>query len=91
MKPIKLIDYGFLQLLTILFIGLKLAGYIDWYWLWVLSPIWVVPAVCISFAILVFSVFIAALIGALVIAAITDAYLFISKRINSNSDLQSTV
>ena len=30
----------FPSLLTILFIGLKLTGYIDWSWLWVLSPIW---------------------------------------------------
>jgi hypothetical protein len=32
---------GFFGLLTILFIGLKLTGYIDWSWLWVLSPIWI--------------------------------------------------
>lgn len=32
---------GFLTLLTILFIGLKLTGYIDWSWWWVLSPIWI--------------------------------------------------
>lgn len=31
---------GFVGLLTILFIGLKLTEYIDWSWLWVLSPIW---------------------------------------------------
>ena len=35
---------GFLGLLTILFIGLKLAHYIDWSWWWVLSPIWIVLA-----------------------------------------------
>ena len=33
---------GFLGLLTILFIALKLTGYINWSWLWVLSPIWIV-------------------------------------------------
>jgi len=27
--------------LGILFIGLKLAGAIDWSWIWVLSPFWV--------------------------------------------------
>ena len=27
-------------LLTIVFITLKLTGYIDWSWWWVLSPIW---------------------------------------------------
>jgi hypothetical protein len=30
---------GFFGLLTVLFIGLKLAGYIDWSWYWVLSPV----------------------------------------------------
>jgi hypothetical protein len=28
-------------LLTVLFVGLKLTGYITWSWLWVLSPIWI--------------------------------------------------
>lgn len=32
---------GFPSLLTLLFIGLKLTGYIDWSWIWVLSPIWI--------------------------------------------------
>lgn len=32
---------GFSSLLTILFIGLKLTGYIDWSWWWVLAPIWI--------------------------------------------------
>ena len=32
---------GFTGLLTLLFIGLKLAGVIDWPWLWVLSPLWI--------------------------------------------------
>lgn len=27
-------------LLAVLFIGLKLTHYINWSWLWVLSPIW---------------------------------------------------
>ena len=31
---------GFLGLLTILFIGLKLTNIISWSWLWVLSPMW---------------------------------------------------
>ncbi len=31
---------GFLGLLTIVFIVLKLTGYINWSWLWVLSPLW---------------------------------------------------
>jgi len=32
---------GFSGLLTILFIGLKLTGFINWPWIWVLSPIWI--------------------------------------------------
>lgn len=32
---------GFLGLLTIVFITLKLCGVIYWPWLWVLSPLWV--------------------------------------------------
>jgi hypothetical protein len=35
---------GFVGLLTIVFITLKLTGYIDWSWWWVLSPIWIVAA-----------------------------------------------
>lgn len=49
---------GFFGLLTILFIGLKLTGYIAWSWLWVLSPIW------IPFAIIA-TVFHLALVGTL--------------------------
>ena len=32
---------SFLGMLTILFIGLKLTGYVDWSWTWVLSPLWI--------------------------------------------------
>ena len=32
---------GFVGLLTIVFIVLKLTGVIHWSWLWVLSPIWI--------------------------------------------------
>lgn len=31
---------GFLGLLTLLFIALKLTGVIAWSWLWVLVPLW---------------------------------------------------
>ena len=39
---------GFFGLLTILFIALKLTGYIDWSWWWVLSPIWIVSAIVLG-------------------------------------------
>jgi hypothetical protein len=32
---------GFPGLLTVLFVGLKLTGYISWPWVWVLSPLWI--------------------------------------------------
>lgn len=32
---------GFLGLLTIVFIALKLIGVIKWSWIWILSPIWI--------------------------------------------------
>lgn len=35
---------GFTGLLTIAFIILKLCGVINWSWIWVLSPIWIVFA-----------------------------------------------
>lgn len=32
---------SFLQLLTVLFIGLKLGNVINWSWWWVLAPLWI--------------------------------------------------
>ena len=32
---------GSFTLLTILFIGLKLTGHINWSWIWVLAPTWI--------------------------------------------------
>lgn len=32
---------GFLGLLALLFIGLKLTGHITWSWVWVLAPLWI--------------------------------------------------
>ena len=31
---------GFLGLLALIFITLKLTGYIAWSWVWVLAPLW---------------------------------------------------
>lgn len=44
---------GFISLLTIAFIVLKLCGVIDWSWWWVVSPIWISVAlvVVVSFTI----------------------------------------
>lgn len=35
------INIGFLGLLAILFVALKLTHFIAWSWLWVLSPLWI--------------------------------------------------
>lgn len=34
-------NIGFLQILTLIFIVLKLVGTITWSWWWVLSPLWI--------------------------------------------------
>lgn len=39
---------GFLDLLTIVFVTLKLLGKIDWSWWWVLSPVWIFTLIFIS-------------------------------------------
>lgn len=38
---------GFVGLLTIVFIALKLTDYIDWSWWWVLSPIWITSIIVV--------------------------------------------
>jgi len=43
--------FGFAQLLTVLFIGLKLTGYIAWSWWWVLSPLWISAIIGLFFLI----------------------------------------
>ena len=40
---------GFLGLLAIVFIVLKLTDYIDWSWWWVLAPIWIPWALVLVF------------------------------------------
>lgn len=52
---------GVLGLLTILFIGLKLTGYIAWSWFWVLSPV-ILPLIFL----LVFLIFI--IVGTVIMA-----------------------
>lgn len=52
---------GFLGLLTILFIGLKLTNYIDWEWKWVLAPMWI--PLCISLVVILLALLMAAVTG----------------------------
>lgn len=58
------VGIGFFGLLTLLFIGLKLTGYITWSWWWVLAPIWgpIALAVAIMFLV-VLVVFISIIIS----------------------------
>lgn len=48
---------GFLPLLAILFIGLKLGGVIAWSWLWVLSPLWLGAAIAILIWLFLFTLY----------------------------------
>lgn len=47
---------GFGGLLTILFIALKLTGYISWSWLWVLAPLWIGIAFSIIIMLIVLAI-----------------------------------
>lgn len=42
-----------IPLLTVLFVGLKLTGYIAWSWVWVLSPLWIGFVIAIPIFLLV--------------------------------------
>lgn len=45
-------SFPFLSILCLIFITLKLTGYIAWSWWWVLAPIWIPLAiVCVLFLI----------------------------------------
>ena len=52
---------GFVWILTIVFIVLKLTDVIDWSWWWVLSPLWIPFAAML--AVLLVCIFFIALIG----------------------------
>lgn len=45
---------GFFGLLTVSFIILKLTGYINWSWWWVLGPLWI-PIALLTIIVLVIS------------------------------------
>jgi len=49
---------GFFGLLAIVFITLKLIGYITWSWWWVLGPLWMPLAVVISCGIIYLIVYV---------------------------------
>ena len=59
---------GFVGVLTILFIALKLSKHLDWSWVWVLSPLWISVAATLAIAVL------------FVLAAFLSAALIASRR-----------
>ena len=44
---------GFVGMLTILFIGLKLTGFIAWSWTWVLSPVWITALIILGIILMI--------------------------------------
>jgi len=54
---------GFLGLLALLFITLKLTGFIDWSWWWVLSPLWIPTSIALL-------IFVVMLIGVVITAVV---------------------
>lgn len=55
-KNVTVNTVGLGTLLGVLFIGLKLTGYITWSWLWVLSPFWLGPVIGIGFTLIVVAI-----------------------------------
>lgn len=53
---------GFLSLLALLFIGLKLGHVIEWSWLWITCPLWIPLAIWACFLLFGLSMFIIAAI-----------------------------
>lgn len=51
-KTIAVSGIGFFKGLTLLFIGLKLTNFINWSWLWVLSPLWLPVTIVLVIAML---------------------------------------
>lgn len=45
---------GFLGLLALVFITLKLTGFIDWSWVWVLAPLWIPVALVVGIVVITF-------------------------------------
>ena len=48
------VQFPILGFLGLIFITLKLTGYINWSWLWVLSPFWIPLAIAAIIFIVVF-------------------------------------
>lgn len=48
---------GFIGLLTILFIALKLTHVIDWRWLWILAPLWISAGIALIVCFIAFLIY----------------------------------
>ena len=57
------VNFPFFGILTLIFITLKLTGYITWSWLWILAPMWTPIAFVIGF--LLFGGIIAVIVDAI--------------------------
>lgn len=69
-RTINVVPSGlFLKLLTVLFIGLKLTGHIDWSWWWVLAPLWLPFAAFLGLCVIFFGIWVVVMLGALLCAA----------------------
>jgi hypothetical protein len=51
---------GFLGLLAIVFIALKLMNCIAWSWWWILAPLWMPTAIFVAILVLIFAIAVAA-------------------------------
>ena len=49
-------SFPFLSILCLIFITLKLTGYITWSWLWILSPLWLPWVIVLGICVLWFSI-----------------------------------
>lgn len=56
MENSKSTGIGVIGALGILFIALKLMGYITWSWWWVLAPVWLIPAIIITGLLLFYTI-----------------------------------
>lgn len=53
-KPVLSCNIGFTGILTLIFITLKLTGFINWSWWWVISPLWLPIAVLLILFFIIF-------------------------------------
>jgi hypothetical protein len=53
-KDVKVVSFNVLPILGVVFVTLKLMGYINWSWWWVTLPFWGVPSLFLGVAIVCF-------------------------------------